>query len=151
MALDVDIWGERLDRTYECIIVGEASSNLHFSLCIWANTSDLLYCAYCINNVQDCFGCIGLRNARYCILNKQYTKQEYEVLVPRIIEHMRKTGEWGEFFPASLSHFGYNQTMNMIVKPLTREEVLENLLEKVCLVGRQGGGSIEDGIGGLAV
>jgi hypothetical protein len=25
----------------------------------------------------------------YCILNKQYTKEEYEILVPKIIEHMK--------------------------------------------------------------
>jgi hypothetical protein len=31
---------------------------------------------------------------QYCILNKQYTKEEYEELVPKIIEHMKKTGEW---------------------------------------------------------
>ncbi|EKD29520.1 MAG: hypothetical protein ACD_78C00373G0001, partial [uncultured bacterium (gcode 4)] len=37
---------------------------------------------------EDCFGCIGLRNAQYCILNKQYTKEEYEALVPKIIKHM---------------------------------------------------------------
>jgi hypothetical protein len=38
---------------------------------------------------------------------------------------MRKTGEWGEFFPAKYSHFGYNQTMNMIKYPLTKEEALK--------------------------
>jgi hypothetical protein len=43
---------------------------------------------------QDCFACVGLRHKQYCILNKQYTRDEYEVLVPRIIEHMKKTGEW---------------------------------------------------------
>ncbi len=26
---------------------------------------------------RDCFGCSGLKDARYCILNKQYTKEEY--------------------------------------------------------------------------
>jgi len=31
---------------------------------------------------------------KYCILNKQYSKEEYEELVPKIIEHMQKTGEW---------------------------------------------------------
>ena len=57
-------------------------------------------------------------------MNKQYTKEEYEVLVPKIIEHMVKTGEWGEFFPAKYSHFGYNQTMNMTKYPLTKDEAL---------------------------
>lgn len=42
---------------------------------------------------SDIFGCIGLRNKQYCIFNKQYTKEEYEKLVPKIIEHMQKNGE----------------------------------------------------------
>jgi hypothetical protein len=66
------------------------------------------------------FWCIWLRNKQYCILNKQYTKEEYEKLVPKIIEHMSLPQpfpewegviEWGEFFPASLSPFGYNETV----------------------------------------
>jgi len=28
-------------------------------------------------NCQNCIGCINLRNKKYCILNKQYTKEEY--------------------------------------------------------------------------
>ncbi|NVN96583.1 MAG: hypothetical protein HXX18_15035, partial [Bacteroidetes bacterium] len=30
------------------------------------------------NNCQDCFGCVNLQNKRYCILNEQYTKEQYE-------------------------------------------------------------------------
>jgi hypothetical protein len=51
------------------------------------------YCVECVS-LKSCFACVGLRHKQYCILNKQYTRDEYEVLVPRIIEHMRKTGEW---------------------------------------------------------
>jgi hypothetical protein len=122
MGMDIDQWGDRLDQAYECHQVGEASSRLTFCLCCWANTSDLIYSAYCVNNVHQCFGCIWLQNAKYCILNKQYTKEEYEKLVPKIIEKMNNDGEWGEFFPAKFSHFGYNQTMNMIEHPLSESE-----------------------------
>jgi hypothetical protein len=47
---------------------------------------------YCFNIIasHDCFGCVSLKNKEYCILNKQYTKEEYEKLVPKIIEHMNK-------------------------------------------------------------
>lgn len=120
--MDIDQWGDRLDQVYECHQVGEVSSRLNFCLCCWANTSDLIYSAYCVNNVHQCFGCIWLQNAKYCILNKQYTQEEYEKLVPKIIEKMNTDGEWGEFLPAKFSHFGYNQTMNMIEFPLTESE-----------------------------
>jgi hypothetical protein len=47
------------------------------------------------------------------------------MLVPRIIEKMMADGEWGEFFPAQFSHFSYNQTMNMLVYPLTKDDALK--------------------------
>jgi hypothetical protein len=43
-------------------------------------------------------------------LNKQYSREEYEKLLPRIIEHMQKTGEWGEFFPEEISDYPYTDT-----------------------------------------
>jgi hypothetical protein len=36
---------------------------------------------------------------------------------------MRKTGEWGEFFPVELSSFPYNVTLAADAFPLTKEDV----------------------------
>jgi hypothetical protein len=79
-----------------------------------------------------------MKRGEYCILNKQYTKEEYEKLVPKIIEHMRKTsyqspngsgtgqaGEWGEFFPVELSPFAYSETIAQEYFPLSKEEILK--------------------------
>src|SRR3989344_2361143 len=44
--------------------------------------------SYNCRDCSDIFGCNGLRNKQYCVLNKQYTKEEYEKLIPKIIEHM---------------------------------------------------------------
>jgi CxxC-x17-CxxC domain-containing protein len=68
------------------------------------------YCDLC-SNCENCFACISLEKKSYCILNKQYTKEAYEKLVPKIIEYMQKTGEWWEFFSSSISPFGYNETV----------------------------------------
>jgi hypothetical protein len=87
-------------------------------------TSDLLYCDTCFG-CKNLFGCVGLKNAEYCILNHPVTKAEYETTVPRIIAHMRKTGEWGEFFQSALSPFGYNETVAQEYFPLTESEVKE--------------------------
>ena len=84
----------------------------------------MIYCISCSSS-KNLFACVGLKHAQYCILNKQYTKEEYEELVPKIIEHMQKTGEWGEFFPPALSPFGYNETVANEYFPLTKEEVME--------------------------
>lgn len=73
------------------------------------------------NNV---FGCVSLHKKDYCILNKQYSKEEYEVLTAKIVEHMKATGEWGEFFPTEISPFAYNETVAQHYFPMTRDEVL---------------------------
>jgi hypothetical protein len=63
-----------------------------------------------------------MHNKQYCIFNKQYTKEAYEKLVPAIIEYMKKTKEWGEFFPISFSPFGYNKSSAQMYYPLTKAE-----------------------------
>lgn len=85
--------------------------------------SQLEYCDNCQAS-KNCFGCMGLKGHSYCILNKQYSPQEYEEMVKRIKAHMMKTGEYGEFFPASLTVFGYNETKAMDHYELTREQAL---------------------------
>ena len=82
---------------------------------------DIWYCKmsfYCSNS----FGCIGLKRNEYCILNKQYTKEEYEKLVPQIIEKMIEDGERGNFFPIKDSLAPYNLSMAQERDPLTKEE-----------------------------
>ncbi len=121
---DVYDWGETAENCYECYKIGKGVSKTSFSAFCIANIENLLYCYDCMNNCRDCFACVGVKNAKYCILNKQYTREEYEELVPKIISHMQKTGEWGEFFPAWMSPFGYNETVAQEYYPMTREEVV---------------------------
>jgi hypothetical protein len=85
--------------------------------------SNLTYCDQCVN-VKNCFGCVGLHRAEYAILNKKYSKEEYEALLPKIIEHMKQTGEYGKPFPSTLSSFPYNITVAQEYYPLTKEEAL---------------------------
>lgn len=73
-------------------------------------------------NSHNIFGCVGLKQKSYCIFNKQYGKKEYENLRSKIMEHMIQTGEWGEYFPSTLSPFGYNETVAQEFFPLTEEE-----------------------------
>jgi hypothetical protein len=89
------------------------------------------YCGhvfYCdlTNNSNHLFGCIGLNHKSFCILNRQYEEEEYYHLAARLTEHMRTTGEWGEFFPAEISPFAYNETVAQEYMPLTREEAYAN-------------------------
>ncbi len=85
------------------------------------DTHDSYYSDMCFGS-SDLFGCMGLRQKHYCILNKQYSKEEYVHMKNRLIAHMKKTGEWGEFFPAAISPFAYNESVAQDFFPLTKEE-----------------------------
>lgn len=89
-------------------------------------TIEASYIDYCehTNFSKNLFGCIALRHKQYCIFNKQYKKEEYEQMRGRIIEHMKKTGEWGRYFPKELSLFPYNQTTASFFFPRTKKEAL---------------------------
>ncbi len=139
MSIDVE------DGRY--LILGDEGKNLYDCSCTGYNQAELFYetisagiggklnlfssgnwscssIAYCdtIMSCMDCFGCVGLKFQKYCILNKQYSREDYEKLIPRIIESMRKTKEWGEFFPPALSPWAFNETLAAELFPLTREE-----------------------------
>lgn len=69
------------------------------------------YSAY-LQNCQNCFGCCGLVDKQYCIFNKQYSKEEYEMLRETIISHMKKSGEWGKFFPGYFAPNPYEESFS---------------------------------------
>ena len=89
-----------------------------------ADNTNMMYSDSC-QNCENLFGCISVKKGKYMILNKKYEKKEYEVLREKIIEHMKNTGEFGEFFPPNISPFCYNETQGNYYMPLTKEEVLE--------------------------
>lgn len=83
--------------------------------------SEVYYCDMC-NNSSDLFGCIGLNHKSYCILNRQYSADEYRALMPKLRQMMTDNDEFGSFFPPGLSPFGYNETVSAEYFPLTEEQ-----------------------------
>lgn len=119
--MDIHECGEA-ELLYESSVSGYAVRNCAFTSYTLGTASDLLYSQHC-PHTQHAFGCIGVTRKQYCIFNKQYAKEEYERLVPQIIAHMRTTGEYGEFFPVTMSAFGYNQTLAQDYYPMTEDDV----------------------------
>ena len=85
------------------------------------DSQDLFYGDNC-HSCKNCFGCVGLRNKEYHVLNKGYAREEYEDLVARMIAQMAERGEWGEFFPVKYSLFAYNETLAHDYYPLKKEQ-----------------------------
>ncbi len=115
-------FGSGSELIYNSLVVGDGAYNVAFSAFCYPSNANLQYCYICQNS-SYLFGCISLRNKQYCIFNKQYTKEEYEAIVPKIIEHMKSTGEYGEFFPVEMSPLAYNESFAYEHFPLTKEEV----------------------------
>jgi len=122
---DYTQFGDNVEKVYDSLCVGRGASDIKFSnLCV-DNTSFIEYSEYCYN-ANHLFGCSYIqRGSSYCILNKQYTKESFEVLRTKIIEHMKKTGEYGEFFPIKNFPFAYNETMAQEYFPLTKKQATE--------------------------
>lgn len=97
--------------------------NILFSRDCVVNNQNLIYCGNCFS-CKNCFGCVGLRNKEYCVLNKQYTKESYEQLIPKLVELMRHRNEWGEFFSMQNSLFAYNESAAQEYFPLTKDQAL---------------------------
>ncbi|MCX6733361.1 MAG: hypothetical protein NTX63_00950 [Candidatus Peregrinibacteria bacterium] len=120
---DCDEIGDNAELCYESSNSGYNANHVLFGTNILDQNSDIIYSNHC-HYSSNLFGCIGLKRKKYCILNKQYSKEEYEALVPKIVEHMKSTGEWGEHYPETISPFAYNESMAMEYKPLTKEQAL---------------------------
>jgi len=137
--MDASTSGREAELIYESINTGIKAYDVKFGIQNWNGNNNLSYCQACSGS-SNLFGCIGLNKKQYCILNKQYTKEEYEALVPQVIQQMNdmpyvdikgRVYKYGEFFPAELSQFNYNETSASNHFPLTKEEVLaEGLLWK---------------------
>jgi len=121
-----------MERIYECSTTGVNAANNIFSADVWPEVRDAAYSQSCRNDAENLFGCVAIRKKKYCILNKEYSREEYEVLREKIIKHMDEVPyadrkgrvyKFGEFFPPELSIYAYNETPAQDFLPKTKEEV----------------------------
>lgn len=120
---DLTNWGDNSEYIYEGVVCGENNRNVKFCAYCWPANTDIEYCMSC-HSSSNLFGCIGLRKKEFCILNKQYSREDYDALVAKIKTKMMGGGEYGEFFPASMSPLAYNETVAVDYFPLTKEEAI---------------------------
>ncbi|MFA6324674.1 MAG: hypothetical protein WCX46_00355 [Candidatus Paceibacterota bacterium] len=93
--------------------------------CSWSSSRYSEYLDLCIE-CENCFGCVGLKKKKYCILNKQYSKEEYQEIREKIINDMKKEGEYGKFLPYSMSAGPFNFSTSFLYFPETnKEEILK--------------------------
>ena len=116
-------FGAGSSRMYECLQAGDQAYDLVAGWWVITNVKNIQYSLFC-DSASNLFGCAGLKKHEYCILNKQYSKEEYEKLRAQIIASMKQDGTYGEFYPIATSPFGYNETTAQELFPLTKEQAL---------------------------
>ena len=121
-SMDVVGWGvssEKLLNTVSSAYSSDVISSLGVE-----NSQNILYGFY-LTKCHDCVGCDSLKNAKYCILNKQYTKDEYEELKSHIVKELTDSGIHGLMMPVEIAPFAYNETIAQDNFPLTKEQAIK--------------------------
>ena len=103
--------------------IGSHSSLVKFSI----SSKFCTDCEFVFNskNLTSCFMCFGLQNKSYCILNKQYTEEEYFKIVDEIKLEMLKRGEYADGPGAEFSAQPYNFSLGQISYFLSDEQIIE--------------------------
>ncbi len=119
---DILGYGIKGELLLNCVSVGFASRCIGSFLC--ENSQELEYSLFCKQSDKNLLGCDGLKNSQYCILNKQYSKEEYEKLREHIVKELTEQGLYGLMLPAELSPFAYNETIGQDNMPMTKDEAI---------------------------
>ena len=104
--------------------IGSQSSRVKFSVSTKFSTD----CEFVFNskNLSNCFMCFGLQNKSYCILNKQYTENDYFKIMDVIKTEMLEKGEYADGPGIEFSAMAYNFSLAQVVYPLN-ETTIEKL------------------------
>lgn len=120
-SMDVIGYGTKSEKMLEVVATG-LSSNIIATYGA-ENCINILYGFY-LRNCKNCIACDALHNGEYCILNKKYTKEEYERLCLKIIEELKEQDLYGLMIPSDLAPFAYNESIAQDNFPMTKEQVL---------------------------
>lgn len=113
--------GSAYAGNYYMVTGGTYGQGLKFSSACYSG-ANLEYCIEC-DNCEYCFGCVGLKNKKFCLLNQQYTEEEYWNLVDRVKCDMLSRGEYGRFWPGRASIAGFQNSVGELYIHYTKEQL----------------------------
>jgi pentatricopeptide repeat protein len=117
-----DCWNEWDGDLYWVHYCGEKS--YHAYCCSSLARSTNVYYSYFLEGCSFCLWCVWLKNKSYCILNKQYTKEERYEKVDEIFSQMESEGVLWSFLPPHMNPFYFNDTAAYLMdSSFTKEEV----------------------------
>lgn len=120
-SMDVLFSGGYSHHLYGTINIGSHSSGVRFSV----SSKFCTDCEFIFNskNLTNCFMCFGLQNKSYCILNTQYSEDEYYKIVDIIKSEMLTRGEYSDPLGFEFAAQAYNFSLSAIPYPLSSEEI----------------------------
>ena len=126
-----------LTNAYNAVITSWWSD--YYNVCAIGWDTERAYCSMALRKCFDCYysyylewcsfclGCIWLQNKQFCILNKQYSKEERYEKVELIFWQMEMEGVLWKFFPWSMCPFYFNDSLGYILdSSITKEQALAN-------------------------
>lgn len=87
----------------------------------WVESSEDIEYSFATRQSRNCFGCVGVKGGNFVILNKRYSKEEYEKMRNLIVQELKDKDVYGDFFPPELAFFAYNETIAQDNFPLSKE------------------------------
>jgi hypothetical protein len=84
--------------------------NVFFSFWVVENSKNIYY-SYDIESSEEIMFSVWLKSKKYCILNKQYTKEKYFELKKEIIEKLKRDNKRWDLLPVYMANFPYNDTV----------------------------------------
>ncbi len=114
-------YGTKSELLLEVVATG-FSSNIVGSY--WPENSRNIMYSFNLRNCIECIGCDALKNGKYSIFNKEYSKEEYEELKNYIIKELTELGIHGLMMPVEIAPFAYNETIAQDNMPMSKEDVI---------------------------
>lgn len=112
----------RSELLYNGVGVGAGSRNV---ICSWwvESSQDVEY-SFATRQSGNCIGCDAIKGGKFVILNKHYSKDEYQKIKDSILKELKDKDMYGDFFPIDFAFFAYNETIGQDNMPLTKEEAI---------------------------
>ncbi|KKP85856.1 hypothetical protein A3B84_01205 [Candidatus Nomurabacteria bacterium RIFCSPHIGHO2_02_FULL_35_13] len=122
-SMDFLFSGGNSSLLYMTTNIGSQSSRVKFSL----SSKGCTDCEFIFNskNLNNCFMCFGLQNKSYCVLNRQYTEEEYFKIIDDIKFKCLEEGIYGNGLGLEFSAQAYNFSLAQISFPLSDKEIVK--------------------------